>query len=108
EREVLHVSSADLNDIAISFDQTDVRFFERFGDDVQPKRLADLGDDFPSFLAQTLKCIRGRAGFPDAAAEKVCAALLHCLCDSECLIPALDRARSRDYGEFISSDGGVP
>src|SRR5581483_1882560 len=34
ERKVLHVTSADLNDVAVLFDQINMRFFERFGDDL--------------------------------------------------------------------------
>src|SRR6266508_4628839 len=45
ERKVLHVTSADLNDVAILFDQIDVRFFERFSDDLYPKGFADFRHD---------------------------------------------------------------
>src|SRR4029453_2997723 len=55
ERKVLHVTSTDLNYVAISFDQIDMGFFERFCDDLQPKRIADLNHDFPALFTQTLK-----------------------------------------------------
>src|SRR4029453_17242708 len=42
QRKILHVTSADLNDVAIPFDQIDMSFFERFSDDLQLKRVADL------------------------------------------------------------------
>src|SRR5882724_9365965 len=107
ERKVLHATSADLNDVAMTFDQIDMRFFERFGDDLQVKRLAELVDDFPAFLAQALKSVRGTSGLPHSAAKEACTALLHGLRHGECLVAALNRAWARDNGEFVSSDGRI-
>src|SRR4029077_4570583 len=83
KRKVLHAASADLNDVAVLFDETDMGLFERFSNDLQSKCFADLRHDFPPLPSQALKCVRRASRFPYAAAKETRAALLYCFCYSE-------------------------
>src|SRR5262249_19811573 len=89
---------------AVSFDQINMRQFERFGDDLQSECVANLCHDFPSFFAESLKCVRRGSWFPHAASKEARTALLNCFCYSERLLTIFDRARAGDDGELASAD----
>src|SRR5262249_8950853 len=101
---ILHVAGADLDDVAVSFDQINMRQFERFGDDLQSECVANLCHDFPSFFAESLKCIGRRSWLPHAASKEARTTLLNCFRDGERLVTILDRARAGDDGELASAN----
>src|SRR5215831_7071920 len=84
-----------------------MRRFERFGDDLQAKCIADLSHDFPAFFAKSLECVRRGPRFPHAASKEARAALLNCLCYSERLVTIFDRTRPGDDGELDCADRRV-
>src|SRR5215471_5379730 len=84
-----------------------MRRFERFGYDLQAKRIADLRHDFPAFFTESLKCIWRTSRFPHAASKEARTALLNCLCYSERLVTIFDRARPSDDGELASANRRV-
>ena len=107
ERKILHVTRADLNDVAIFFDEVDAGHIERFRHDLQPKFLANLRHDLEAFLAQAGKFVRRTARFEGAAAEKARAAALHRLGHGESLGAVFDRARPGDHRELVTADGRI-
>src|SRR5215467_267891 len=84
-----------------------MRRFERFGDDLQAKCMADLSHDFPAFFAESLECVRRGSRFPDSASKEAYTALLNCLCYRERLVTIFDRARPSDDGKLASADRRV-
>jgi hypothetical protein len=55
QREVLHVARADLNHVAVTFDEIDACFVECFRNDLQAVNFAHVGEYFESFFAEALK-----------------------------------------------------
>src|SRR5205823_3106383 len=96
KRKVLHVASADLNHIAVLFDELDMRFLDGFSHNLQAELLSNGYHDFPAFFAEPLEHVRRRSRFPYAAAEKSRTTLVHDLRYRECLLATLNRARSSD------------
>src|ERR1051326_2844691 len=104
---VLHVARADLDDVAVAFDEIDARFVECFSDDLQAVSFADVGEYFESFFAETLESVRRRSWLERAATKETSAAATHCFGDSERLRATLDRAPAGDDREIVAADGRV-
>src|SRR5262245_58850166 len=58
KREVLHAAGTDLNYIAVFLNESDMRFLNRFGHDLQSELLANRRHNFPPSLAETLERVR--------------------------------------------------
>ena len=74
QRKILHVARADLDAVAVFFDQIDAALVHRFGHDVQTELIAHLSQDLQAVFAFALKIIRRSARFKSAAAKKFGAA----------------------------------
>src|SRR6476469_3912079 len=96
KRKVLHVSSADLNHIAVFFDEIDMRFLDGFCYNLQAELFSNGCHDFPAFFAEALERVRRGSRFPYAAAKKSRTALMYDFRDGESLVATLDRARPGD------------
>src|SRR4029077_3167220 len=104
KREILHVTSADLDYIAVLFDKIDMRFLDGFSHNLEPKLLANGRHYFPAFITQALKRVRRRSRFPNTATKETRTTLLHGLRDRERLIATLDPARPRDDRQLVVAD----
>src|SRR6478752_7270427 len=93
KRKVLHVSSADLNHVAVFFDEIDMRFLDGFSHNLQAELFSNGCHNFPAFFAEALERVRRGSRFPNASAEKSRTALMYDLCYGERLVAAFDRAR---------------
>jgi hypothetical protein len=58
QRKVLHVAGTQLNHVGITLDQIDAGLIKCLSDNLQTISIANIGQDFQAFFAQTLKCIR--------------------------------------------------
>src|SRR4029077_4954867 len=105
QREILHVASADLDDVGILVDQVERFVIDGFGDDEQSEAVADFGHDLQTFFAQSLKRIRRGAGLVGSAAKELRSGTGYALGSSESLIASLDTAGTGDDGEVGTSDG---
>ena len=108
QREVLHVASADLDDVGVLFHQFQGLFVEGFGDNAHAGALADFGHDFEAFEAEPLEGVGRGAGLEGAAAEELRARGGDQVGDGVGLLAALDGTGTGDYGHgFAAADGGV-
>src|SRR6266403_1570506 len=105
QREVLHVASADLDDVGVLVDEVERFVIDGFGDDEQSEAVANFGHDLQTFFAQSLKRIRRGAGLVSASAKELSSGTGNPLGGFKCLIASLDPARSGDNGEVGASDG---
>src|SRR5947207_13400716 len=96
KRKVLHVASADLNHIAVLFDELDMRFLDGFSHNLEPELLATGRHNFAALIAEALECVRRRSRFPYPTAKKTRTTLLDNFCNGEGLLATLDRARPGD------------
>jgi len=108
EREILHVASADLDDIGVLFDEVEGFVVDGFGDDAEAEFLANLGEDFQAGEAESLKGIGRSAGFVGAAAEKMDAGGLQLLGDGEALVVGFHGAGSSDHGDVLAANEDIP
>src|ERR1700730_1662819 len=83
------------------------RFIQRFGDNLQSEVFPHFGQDFPTFVTQSLKCVRGGARLTSAAAEEFRAASTDSLGNRKRVFSAFDRARPGNDGELIAPDGCI-
>src|SRR5262249_42410070 len=70
QREILHVSSADLHHIGVLFDEVGCFSVQNFGDDPKTKSVADLVQYLETLLAKTLKRVGRRSRFKCASAKE--------------------------------------
>ena len=96
KRKVLHVAGADLNDVCVLLDKIERFVVNRFGNDAEAVRGADLGEDFEAVLAESLKAIRGSPRFVSAATEESRARFLNAIRDGEALGFGFDGAGASD------------
>ncbi len=105
QREVLHVSGADLDDISVLIDQIERFVIDGFGDDEQSEAVTDFGHDLEAFFSQSLKRIRRGTGFVSAAAEELGSGTSDALGGFKCLIASLNAAGAGDNGQVGASNG---
>ena len=86
------------------FRLVNARFIQRFGDNLQSEVFPHFGKDFPTFVTQSLKCVRGSARLTSTAAEEFRAASTHRLGNRKRALAAFDRARPGNDGELIAPD----
>src|SRR5205807_4983839 len=79
-------------------------FIQRFGDNLQSEVFPHFGEDFPTFVTQPLKCVRGSARLTSAAAEEFRAASTHRLGNRKRALAAFDRARPGNDSELTAPD----
>ena len=77
QRKVLHVARADLNHVAVFFNQIDARFVQCFGDDLQTVNFANFGENLKTLFTEPLESIRRSAGLECSSAKEACTAATH-------------------------------
>ena len=104
QREVLHVASADLDDVGIFLDEVERFVIDGFGDDAKTEVFADVGEDLEAVKTEALEGVRRGARLVGSAAEEVDAGGLELLGDGEALLFGFDGARTSNDGEMRAAD----
>src|SRR5262249_3009132 len=104
ERIVLHVASADLEDIGIIGDKSDLFRRHYFRDDGEAGHGAGLGEQLEALLLESLEAVGAGARLVGAAAQAAAARLADEVGDLEDLLAALDRAGPGDDTELSAAD----
>ena len=103
----MHVARANLDHVAVTFDEIDAGFVQRFGNDLQAVGVTHVGEYPEPFFAETLKRVRRGARLERAAAKETRAAATHGFGDGKRLLRALDRARTSDDRQLVAADRRV-
>src|SRR2546425_1100000 len=80
------------------------RLVQRFGDDLESEIFPHFRQDFPTFVTESLKCVRRGARFTRASAKKIRATSTDRLGNRKRGLATFDRARPGNDGELIASD----
>jgi hypothetical protein len=100
QREILHVASADLDDVGVFLDEVERFVVDGFGDDAEAEMFADVGEDLQALKAKTLEGVGRSARLVGTATEKVNAGGLELLGDGEALLFGFDSAGAGDDGKM--------
>ena len=107
QRKVLHVARANLNHVAVSLNHVDAGFIQRLRNYLQTISLANIRQDFQTFLTETLKRIRRSPRLECATAEKARAAAAYGFRNRKCLRATFYCAWSSHDGQLIAANRRV-
>src|SRR5712691_4415281 len=107
ERKILHIAGADLNDVGVLFDEVEAFIVDSFGDDAKAEFFPDFRENLEALFAETLKTVRGSAGFVSAAAEEARAGFFDALGDGQALLFGFDGAGAGDQGNVVAADDDI-
>ena len=104
QREVLHVTRADLQDVGILGHQVDIAIAHHFRDDSESGFALCLGKQLQAFGFQALKIVRRRSRLERTAAQHLRAGFRDALRRLHDLLFRFDRARSGHHDELVAAD----
>jgi len=107
EREVLHIASADLDDVGVFLDEVERFVVDRFGDDAETKLLANLREDLEAGETESLEGVRRSARFVSAAAEETNARGLQALGDGQTLLFGFNGAGTGNQSDVGTANEDV-
>ena len=107
EREVLHISGTDLDDVGVFLDEVERFVVDRFGHDAEAKLLANLREDLEAGETESLEGVRRSARLVSAAAEETNAGGLQALGDGETLLFGFNGARTGNQSDVGTANEDV-
>jgi len=107
QREILHVTRADLDYVGAFLDEVEAFVVDGFGDDAEAVVLADLREDFEALFPEALKAVRGSARFVSAATEKFYASFLDAFGSGEALLFTFYRAWAANQAYMFATEKNV-
>jgi hypothetical protein len=108
QREVLHVTRTDLNDVGVLLDEVEGFVVDGLGDDAETVFLPNHGEDFQTGQAESLKRVGRSAGLVGTAAKEAGAGGLQLFGNGEALLLCFDSAGAGNHGDVPSANEDVP
>ena len=107
QREILHITCADLDHVGVFFDEVEAFVVDGFGDDAEAVVFANLRENSEAVFAETLKTIRRSARFVSAATKEFNAGFFDAFGGGEALFFGFYRARAANQAHVFAAEKNV-